>query len=155
MDNINVIRVGFFAPQTVLNDTDMNAGDPVIRGSTAYTCLALVNPDNKGVEIIKELEREFASPKSSVDWRLSVVLPLKPTRAQQFKHTNAITARIFCDSELNAGKSYSIVDTRTDAPAYHPTIFFIGDEGTVHQRYNIGNDEFNLVNFRDIIAKVV
>jgi hypothetical protein len=155
MDNINVIRVGFFAPQTVLNDTDMNAEDPIGRISGIYTCLAFVNPDDKGIGIIKALGQELSSLKSVMEWRLSVAIPLKPAAAQRFKSANAIAARIFCDGELSAGKSYSIVDSRSDAPTYHPTIFLIGDEGSVRQRFNLNEQEFNLTGFRDLIARVI
>jgi len=155
MDNINVIRVGFFAPQTVLTDTDMSADNPVGRTPGIYTCLAFVNPDEKGIGIIRALEQELISPISENRWRLSIVIPLKPTAAQKFRASNAIGARVFCDGELSAGKAYSIVDTRSDLPAYHPTIFLIGDEGTVRQRVNISEQEFNITEFRDLVARVI
>lgn len=155
MDNINVIRIGFFAPQTVLNDTDMNAGDPVNRKSGAFTCLAFINADEKGVGLIKAVDKELNSFKSAALWQLSMVVPLKPVTAQKFKAANSISARLFCDGELTAGKSYCIVDTQIDTPSYYPTIFFIGDEGTVRQRYNINDEEFSVAVFRDIIGKVI
>jgi hypothetical protein len=155
MDNINVIRVGFFAPQTVLTDTDMNADNPVSRTPGIYNCLAFVNPDEKGIGIIRVLEHELISLKSENQWRLSVVIPLKPTAARKFKASNAIGARVFCDGELSAGKAYSIVDTSSDSPAYHPTIFLIGDDGSVRQRVNINEKEFNITKFRDLIARVI
>jgi hypothetical protein len=154
MDNINVIRIGFYAPQTVLNDTEMHAADPVSREQGAYTCLAFVNPNEKGAAIIKTLEKEIASLKSTADWCLAVVLPLKPTPGRKFKASNSIAARVFCDSELRAGKKYCIVDTSVDYPAYHPTIFFIGDDGSVRQRMNLTDREFDTTKFRDLITSV-
>lgn len=133
----------------------MNADDPVGRTPGIYNCLAFVNPDEKGINIIRALEQELSSPKSENQWRLSIVMPLKPTAAQKFRASNAISARIFCDGELSAGKAYSIVDTRGDSPVYHPAIFLIGDEGSVRQRVNIGEREFNLTEFRDLIARVI
>jgi hypothetical protein len=155
MDNVNVIRVGFFVPQTVLTDTDMKAEDPVHRTPDIYTCLVLVNPDEQGIGIIKLLEQGLARNESGIDWHLAVVLPLKPKPAQEFKLKHQITAQVYCDGELKAGKSYCIVDSQSDRPAYHPTIFIVGDEGSMRQRFNLSEIEFDLKKFSDSIAAII
>lgn len=133
----------------------MIAANPVSREQGAYTCLTFVNPDDKGVAVIKALEKEIASFKSTIKWQLVPVLPLKPTFGRKFKSSNSITARVFCDGELNAGKNYCIVDTSVDYPAYHPTIFLIGDEGSVRQRMNLTGREFDATEFRELIGGII
>jgi hypothetical protein len=155
MDNVNVIRVGFFAPQTVLTDTDMKAEDPVHRTQDIYTCLVFVNPDEQGIRIIKSLEQGLARNESGIDWHLAVVLPLKPKSALEFKLKRKLISRVYCDGELKAGKSYSIVASQSDSPAYHPTIFIVGDEGSVRKRFNFADEEFNLEKFRNSIAEII
>jgi hypothetical protein len=155
MDNVNVIRVGFFAPQTVLTDTDMKAEDPVHHTPDTYTCLVFVNPDEQGIGIIKSLEQGLARNESGIDWHLALVVPLKPKQAQEFKLKQKLISRVYCDGELKAGKSYSIVDSQSDSPAYHPTIFIVGDEGSVRQRFNIEDEDFSLEKFRNSIAAII
>jgi hypothetical protein len=155
MDNVNVIRVGFMAPPALLTTTDMKAEDPVQRKSDTYTCLVFINPDEKGIQLCRVLEQGLPPNHSGIEWRLAIILPLKPKPAQEFKFKHQITALVYCDGELKAGKSYSIVDSQNDRPSYHPTIFIVGDECSVRQRFNLTESEFDLKKFSDSIAAII
>jgi hypothetical protein len=155
MDNVNVIRVGFMAPQALLMTTEMKAEDPVQRKSDTYSCLVFVNPDEKGIKLCRVLEQGLQSNQSGIKWHLAIILPLKAKPAQEFKAKHQITAQVYCDGELKAGKGYSIVDSQSDRPAYHPTIFIVGDEGSVRQRFNLTESEFDLKKFSDSIAAII
>jgi peroxiredoxin len=155
MDNVNVIRVGFFAPQLLLTDTEMQSDGPAERSEGVYTCLVFVNPDDAGAEVISTLEQGIPEKSGGINWRLVAVVPLKPAAALAFKKTQKLQCRIFSDGESKAGKSYCINDSQSARPAYHPTIFVIGDEGTVRFRFNIENSKFDLEKFLNSITAII
>jgi hypothetical protein len=155
MDNINVIRVGFFAPAARLADTEMEIGDPVDRISGRYSCLAFVNPDDEGARILTEIERGLPASANRLDWNISAIVPLKPKSARAFKENRGIGIRLFCDADLKAGKLYVVVNSASARPAYHPTIFVVGDEGSVRYRQTAGNGDFDLNKFLASMARII
>jgi hypothetical protein len=155
MDNVNVIRVGFFAPRMILTDTEMQSNDPIDRSENVYTCLVFANPDDAGVRLLSTIQRGLPQTKGDITWNLAAVLPLKPAAAVAFKKTHELQCRIYSDAELIAGTSFSISDSESARPAYHPTIFVISDEGTVRLRFNLENDKFDLEKFLNSITAII
>jgi len=155
MDNINVIRVGFFAPKVKLSDTAGDIGDPVDRSGEKLTCMIFVNPDEIGGVLVKNLEMNLPPTAGGYDWSISAVVPVKIKIAQEFKNHHMLNTRLFCDSDLRAGSLYSIVDSSSPQPLYHPAVFIIGDEGSVRYRQVIGKSGFNMQTFKSSVSKLI
>ena len=153
MDNINVVRVGFLSPQIGLVDSNMESGDPIDRSGQNYTCLIFVNPDKPGAEILQDIQTGLPPTAGGSDLTLSAILPCKSNPAKAFKDQNALTPRIFCDYDLRFGDFFNVINSASARPAYHPTIFIIGDEGTVRYRQLIS--EFDSKGFRTALSKII
>lgn len=137
MDNVNVIRVGFFCPEIKIPDINGEIGDPIARTGDELTCLLFVNDDDLGAAIIKDIEAGLPKTDSGYELRISVVLPDKINIAKGFYEKHGFKARLFCDSELRLGRAFSIVDSRRAKPSYHPFVFIIGEEGSLRYRQAI------------------
>ncbi len=134
MDNVNVIRVGFIAPRFQLPDSNFEMGDPIDRSGDRYTLLAFLNPDDNGVGIVSNLQKGLPRSASGFEYKISIIMPLKSRQADEFKKKNRLDFRCFCDHDLNAGRLFSVVNTASARPAYHPIAFCIGHEGSVRHR---------------------
>lgn len=155
MDNINVIRIGFLAPELLIIDCDGEISDPVDRNGDNYTCLVFINPDEDGVKLINMLESGLPKTSTGYGFTLSVVIPLKVKTGKAFKDKHGIQTRIFCDSDLKAGKAFSIVDSAQAKPSYHPVIFIVGDDGSVRFRQVYEPGIFNYDEFRNSLNKLI
>jgi peroxiredoxin len=138
MDNVNVIRVGFFSPEIKIPDINGEIGDPINRSGDLLTCLLFVNDDDIGTAAIKDIETGLPKTESGFQLQISVIIPDKIHIAKAFNEKHGFKARLFCDSELRLGKAFSIVDSHRAKPSYHPFVFIIGDEGSLRYRQEIG-----------------
>ena len=155
MDNINVIRVGFIAPEVNLSDTAGYIGDPVDRSGEKLTCMIFANPDEIGGGLIKDLEKSLPLTVGGYDWSISAVVPVKIKIAQEFKNRYRFKTRLFCDSDLRAGSLYSIVDLSSARPSYHTAVFIVGDEGSVRYRQVAGKSGFDMQAFQSSVSKLI
>lgn len=155
MDNINVIRIGFFAPVFKIPDVDGDIGDPIDRSQSRFTCLAFVNADDAGAGIIRELEGAPMRTASGLDVVVSGIVPSRIKPAKEFKNKTGFETRLFCDSDLRVGRMFSIVASGTGRPAYHPCVFVIGEEGSVRYRQAIEFDRLEGAVFRKTIGDLI
>ena len=155
MDNINVIRVGFFTPEFKIADTDGEIGEPIDRSGQYYTCLVFINPDDDGADLINMLESGLPKISTGLEVKLAAIVPAKPRIGKAFRQKAGFNTRLFCDSDLRAGKTFSVVDSASAKPAYHPVIFVIGEEGTVRHRQAYDTKEFNAEAFRTSISQLI
>ncbi len=154
MNNVNVIRVGFIAPRFQLPDSNFEMGDPIDRSGDRYTLLVFINADDNGVRVASELPKGLPRSPSGGEYKISFILPLKSRQADEFKRKFNIDFRCFCDYDLHAGKLFSVVNTASAKPAYHPIAFCIGDEGSVRYRAKLESPE-DLVNLRKGLVALV
>lgn len=155
MDNINLIRVGFYAPEFKISDTDGEMDDPIDRSGKMYTCLAFINPDDNGAALINDLENNLPPTASGLELSLSAIVPVKLKPAKKFKEEAGFNTRLFCDSDLRAGTLYSIVDSLNARPTYHPLVFVIGDEGSVRYRQSAEPSGFDIELFRSTVSELI
>jgi hypothetical protein len=155
MDNVNVIRVGFLTPCVKVVDCDMEMGDPIDRSGANYTCLIFVNPDEDGASVLKDIENGLPVSSGNFDWTLSAILPCKTNPGKNYRDKYGFSTRIYCDSDLRFGTLFGIVDSSSARPAYHPTVFIIGDEGSVRYRQAIGGANFDGIAFRTAISGLI
>lgn len=138
MDNVNVIRVGFFCPEIKIADINGEIADPIDRSGDMLTCLLFVNDDEIGTAAIRDIETGLPKTDSGYQVQISTILPDKIHVAKAFNEKHGFKVRLFCDSELRLGKAFSIVDSHQAKPSYHPFVFIVGDEGSLRYRQEIG-----------------
>ena len=137
MDNVNVIRVGFFAPEFRLSDTNGEIGSPIDKSGQKFTCLLFINPDDSGYSIMKDLDNGLPDTASGFKVVISPVIPVKSKLAKAFKARLDFDTRLFCDSDLRVGRLFSVIDSNQARPSYHPMVFIIGEDGSVRCRQNV------------------
>ncbi|RKX17869.1 MAG: hypothetical protein DRP26_06235 [Candidatus Zixiibacteriota bacterium] len=155
MNNINVVRVGFFAPEIKLPDISGDIKDPIDRSGEKLTCLIFVNTDEIGGGLIGDLENNMPLTAGGYDWSISVIVPVKAKLAKEFKERYGIKTQILCDSDLRAGNLYSIVDSSLSKPSYHPVVFIIGDDGSVRYRQVVEKSGFDMQKFQSSVSKII
>jgi peroxiredoxin len=155
MDNVNVIRVGFIAPEFRLTDTDGEIGSPIDKSGQKFTCLLFINPDDLGYSIMKDLDNGLPATAGGFKVAISPVIPLKPKLAKGFKSKLDLEIRLFCDSDLRAGRLFSVIDSGQARPAYHPTVFIIGEDGSVRYRQAIDPADTNGKQIRLAISRLI
>jgi len=155
MDNINVIRIGFFAPAFKIPDVDGEIDDPIDRSQSRFTCLALVNADDSGGRIIRELEAVPLRTASGLDVVIAAVVPARIKLAREFRIRAGFETRLFCDCDLRVGRMFSVVASGNARPAYHPSIFILGEEGSVRYRQAIEFAQLDGAAFRKTIGDLI
>ncbi|MCP4583593.1 MAG: redoxin domain-containing protein [candidate division Zixibacteria bacterium] len=154
MDNINVIRIGFSSPEFRIPEIDGEIDNPIDRSGGKFTCLVFINTDDQGLAVIKDLDTGL--PKTSTGFQVitSVIIPVKVKQAKAFRDRADIGIRLFCDSDLRAGKLFSVVDSAKSRLSYHPIAFIIGEDGSVRYRLAIGPEGLDTQLLRDTISKL-
>jgi peroxiredoxin len=155
VDNINVIRSGFFTPQIKLPDTNGDIDDPIDRTGTVYTALVFINADTGGAEFLKSLEAGLPKTYSGDEIKLSAVVPVKFKIGKAFRERNGIESRVFCDSDLRLGTAFSVIDSSKAKPSYYPVVFVVGDEGSVRYRQVFDERQFDLEHFRSAVGRLI
>jgi len=155
MDNINLIRVGFNVEDFRLTDTAGDSGSPIEKSDKFYSCLLFANADDSSAKLINTLALGAPRTKSDLGVILSVILPEKTVSAGKFKDAHTIKARLYCDSDLRAGKMFSVIDSSIAKPTFHTVAFVINDKGTVLYRQASENGEFDTDKFNQTIRNLI
>ena len=155
MDNTNVIRVGFNTQKIKITDTNGAIDDPIGRSGKVFTMLCFINADDKGGEAIKALETGLPKTSMGIDVIPVAIAPVKLKIGRAFKEKAGFHVRLFCDNDLRLGKAYSIVDSTKAQPAYHPTIFIAGDDGSIRYRCAIDSPDTDWEQLRLTISRLI
>lgn len=155
MDNVNVIRVGFFSPEIKIPDTDGEIADPIIKTGDRLTCLLFINDDELGASAIKDIETGLPKTDSGLELQISAVIPTKIKVAKAFKDKHGFKSRLFCDSDLRLGRAFSIIDSHLAKSSYHPFVFIIGEEGSLRYRQAIEPDGLDSSPLRQTIRRLL
>lgn len=155
MDNMNVIRVGFFAPEFRIPDTDGEIDDPIDRMGRKFTCLAFINPDDEGAGLIKALEQDLPGTAGGCELVISAIAPVKLKQAKAFKDKAGFRTRLFCDSDMRVGQLFSVVDSSNPRPSYHSIVFVIGDDYSIRYRQAVEASGFDIKRFQTSVSELV
>ena len=155
MDNTNVIRVGFITPALKIADTNGDIDDPINRTGKVFTLLSFINNDDKSGEFIKAMDSGIPKTEGGFEVIHSAIAPVKVKLGRAFKEKAGFKTRLFCDNDLRFGKAYSIVDSGQAKPSYHPTVFVIGEDGTVRYRQKIDLTAADGEQIRQVISQLI
>ena len=158
MDNVNVIRNGFFAPEFSLSSSDGNVVSlrHFIADNFLAICFFSDRNSNRIRSILSDLNRDLPRTLYDYEVRAVAVSPDKIHRLNELKSELGLRYPLLSDPRLEAAMLYNVVSTSTDAPAVYLSIFVIDNEGIIRYRFiETGENEFKFEKFKKEISKII
>lgn len=159
MDNLNVLRVGFVAPDFSLPDSsgDMySLGDSLKSGYTAV-CFFPTNPDDKIKSYLKDLNKGLPATASGNPVNVVAVSIEKTGILARLKDELKLKYPVLSDQKSRIAERYYLLDSGKFAPSAYFTVFVIDDECVIRHRISEypGMSEYNSEKLRETISKLL
>jgi len=159
MDNVNVIRAGFFAPDFSLPDSN---GDLLaLKGNLKdnFICLCFF-PDGDNDKIngyLKDLNVGLPPTSSGLPVKVIGICPEKSKRLKTLKEKLKLNFALLFDSRLMAAKKYYVVNNSAVKPSVHFSVFVIDDGGTIRYRASevVGFSKYVPEDLRSEISRLI
>ncbi len=159
MDNVNVIRTGFFAPDFSLPDSEGHMVSLKENLANSFVCLCFFpDGDNDKINgILKDLNSDMPKTAAGLLVNILAVSPEKVFRLKALKDKLKINFPLLSDLKLKAAKQYYVVDSNSLKRNVHFSVFIIDDAGIVRHRFSevIGVSKFAMENLKIEIAKLL
>lgn len=136
MDNVNVIRSGFFAIDFTLTDTQGDVYHLKDNLAGHFTCLVFF-PNGEIEKVnnyLKILNQELPNTASGLPVNIVGICPEKVSHLSQLKNKLKLTFPILSDSRQLVSKKYYVINESSAKPAVYFSIFIIDDGGIVRYR---------------------
>lgn len=158
MDNVNVIRKGFIAPDFSLPSTDGNIIS--LKDSLSDDFLALCffssSSDNRIRAILSELNGELPKSMSGYGYNVIAISPEKIHRLSELKNGLDLSFPLLSDERMNVCRRYYVADSEKPGRHVHFSIFIIDDELIVRHRISETFDfKFQIEDFKKDIAAII
>jgi peroxiredoxin len=136
MDNVNVIRSGFFAIDFALPDTngDMFKLDDHRAGNFIALCFF---PDGENERVngyLKDLNSGLPHTASDLAVNTVGICPRRMDDLAAFKEKLKLNFGILSDHRLVVSSKYHVIDSESPKPSVYFTIFVIDDYGLIRHR---------------------
>lgn len=159
MDNVNVLRTGFFAPEFSLPDTHGQIFSLKDNLEERYLALCFF-PAGADIRIkgfLKDLNSGL--PKTSTDILVSVAA-ISPDRTDLLAGLSeelGLTYPVLSDHQLTVSNRYYVTDSEDFRPSVHFSVFVIDDELIVRHRISEvhGVSVFNPGELRSAISRMI
>jgi peroxiredoxin len=136
MDNVNVLRTGFYAPVFSLTDTEGNVFSLKASLSGSYTCLVFFSDDNndKINSHLKDLNQGFSDNASGLPVKILGICPERPNHLKTLKDKLKLNFPLLSDPKLIVSDKYYVTNTHNARPSVYFSIFVIDDLGVIRNR---------------------
>lgn len=136
MDNVNVLRIGFYAPDFSLADSN---GDLFILKENlkdTFVCLCFFpDTDNdKIVGYLKDLNAGLPSTASGLPLKIVTVSPVKPKRLKELKDKSKFNFAMLSDAQMDVSQKYHVDNSGGPKPSVYFSVFIIDDGGIIRYR---------------------
>ncbi len=136
MDNVNVLRTGFFAPEFSLPDTHSQIFSLKDNLENQYLALCFF-PAGADVRIrgfLKDLNSGL--PKTSTDMVVNVaaISPERTNSLVRLSEELRLTYPVLSDHQLTVSNRYYVTDSDDFRPSVHFSVFVIDDELIIRHR---------------------
>ena len=158
MDNVNVIRNGFFAPDFTLSSADgsMLSLKDCISDNFLALCFFSGCSSNRTKEILTQLNKGL--PRTMYDFEVAVaaISPEKIHRLISLRNELGLSFPLLSDSRMEVCGLYNVIDSESRIPAVHFSIFVIDNEFTVRYRFiELPESEFRIEDFKKEISAII
>lgn len=136
MDNVNVLRNGFFPPDFSLPDSEGNMFNLRQSLQGCFICLCFF-PDGSKEKInnyLKDLNQGLPATASALPVKVVGVCSEKAIHIKEIKEKLRLGFPILSDEKTSVANSYYILDNNSLKPAPYFGIFIIDDTGIIRHR---------------------
>jgi peroxiredoxin len=159
MDNVNVLRTGFYALEIGLPDTngDLYQLKDHLSGNFLAVCFFPDGDNEKVNSYLKDLNQSLPKTASGLPVNLVGICPHRVDGVKKLKEKLRLNFPILSDHNLMISTKYAVVDSYSAKPSVHFTIFVIDDYGLIRHRVSEvpGLSKYVADDFRVAIAKLV
>jgi len=159
MDNVNVIRTGFLAPDFSLPDTKGNIFNFSDNLEDCFIALCFFSgvDDERAKSVLKDRNSGLPKTAAGLNVKIVAVSSDKVQKLEKFRYDLNLGFPLLSDSRLTVTKSYYVDNSSALKPASHLSIFVIDEEGIVRHRVaEIPSvSEFSFDTFKEEIAKII
>ena len=158
MENVNVIRTGFMAPDFSLGD--INGEVFKLSDSLAgnFLCLCFF-PDGETdkTAYLKEMNQGMPETAAQLPVRIIGISPTKAGHLKQLKDKLKINFQMLPDPQLEVASKYYIINGYSPKPAVYFSVFIIDDTGVVRYRASEipGTSRFSFEELKSEISKLL
>lgn len=158
MDNVNVIRNGFFAPDFALSSADgkMVSLKDCISDNFLALCFFSKGGSHKTKAALAELNKGL--PETLYGFEISVVgvSPEKTHKLVNLKNELGLSFPLLSDTRMEVCRLYNVIDSESMIPAVHFSIFIIDNELIIRHRFiESPENEFRIEDFKKEISAII
>ncbi len=158
MDNVNVIRNGFFAPDFALSSADgkMVSLKDCISDNFLALCFFSKSGSHKSKATLSELNKGL--PKTLYGFEVSVacISPEKTHKLINLKNELGLSFPLLSDTRMEVCGLYNVIDSGSRIPAVHFSIFVIDNELIIRHRFiESSGNEFRIEDFKKEILTII
>lgn len=159
MENVNVIRTGFMAPdfsQADINGEVFKLKDN-LDGNFICLCFFPEGDAEKATSYLKDLNQGLPNSTAGLPVKLVGVSPAKAGHLKQLKDKLKLNFPLISDPLMSISSKYYIVNGYSPKPAVYFSVFVIDDTGVVRYRQSEipGISRFSLEELRSEIPKLL
>jgi peroxiredoxin len=155
LDNVNVLRVGFLAPEFSLPDTDGEIISPMGQLDESFLALCFFppNPDEKVKRYLKDLNAGLPESASQMPMKVVAVSPARGIYLDRLKNEMKLDYPILSDHRFKVSRKYHLIDSTKFGTSIHFSIFVIDSDHIIRQRVSEypGYSEYHPQGFRNMI----
>ena len=159
MDNVNVIRTGFFAPDFSLPDTKGNIFKLNENLEDSFIALSFFSgvDDNRAKSVLKSLNSGLPKTAAGLNVKIVGISSDKVQQLEKLRYDLNLGFPLLSDSRLSVTRRYYVDNSDSIKPAPYLSIFVIDDEGIVRHRISEipSVSEFSFETFKEDIAKLI
>jgi len=159
VDNVNVIRTGFFAPDFSLPDTlgEVFTLSENISDNLAVICFFSSNPDDTVKGYLRELDGGLPRTASGVESKMVGIIPGKIVTAAKLKDELKLNFPVLSDQKLTVARRYYVVDSASFETSVYFSIFVVDSEGVIRYRVSeqAGYSEYDFAKLKSAISTIL
>ncbi len=159
MDNVNVLRTGFIAPEFSLPDTRGQIFSLKDNLEERYlaVCFFPAGTDVKVKKYLKDLNSGLPKTATGIEVGLVAICPERANSLVKLAEELKLTYPVLSDHKLAVSSRYYVIDSDDFRPSVHFSIFVIDDELIIRHRVSEvrGISGFDTAELRSTISGMI
>ncbi|HBC47773.1 MAG TPA: hypothetical protein DEO84_10805 [candidate division Zixibacteria bacterium] len=159
IDNVNIIRTGFYAIDFTLTDTEGNIFHLNDNLTGKFTCLVFF-PDGEIEKVnnyLKSLNQGLPDTASGLPVQIVAISPEKASQLEHLKDKFKLGFPVLSDSRLFVSEKYHLVNVGSAKPSVYFSIYVIDDTGIIRHRAGEvpGLSRFSFEELKTAISRLI